>query len=147
MNKVILIGRLARDPEMRTTMSGMNVTKFTIAVTRTYQEQNGEKGADFINCIAWGKRAENIAKYCVKGSQVAIEGRIQTGSYDAQDGSKRYTTDIMCANVTFLSSKKDSAEYSAEECRENAEECSKNAEDPFQEFADEIELTDDMLPF
>ena len=105
MNKVILIGRLARDPEMRTTMSGANVTRFTLAVSRPFQDQNGERGADFINCVAWRRQAENIAKYCVKGSQVAVEGRIQTGSYDAQDGTKRYTTDIICDNCTFLGTK------------------------------------------
>ena len=101
MNKVILIGRLARDPEMRTTMSGMNVTRFTIAVTRTYHDQTGERGADFINCVAWRKQAENIAKYCTKGTQVAVDGRIQTGSYDAQQGTKRYTTEIICDNETI----------------------------------------------
>ena len=102
MNKVILIGRLTKDPEMRTTMSGMTVTRFTVAVNRTYQDQNGERGTDFINCVAWRKQAENIAKYCTKGTQVAVDGRIQTGSYDAQDGSKRYTTDIICDNVTII---------------------------------------------
>ncbi len=154
MNKVILIGRLARDPEMRSTMSGSSVTRFTIAVTRTYQDQNGERGADFINCVAWRKQAENIAKYCVKGTQVAVEGRIQTGSYDAQDGSKRYTTDIICDNVTFLGTKGDSLNtennyssntndhYSASDIP-----TSDISEDPYKDFGEEIALTDDDLPF
>jgi len=156
MNKVILIGRLARDPEMRTTMSGMNVTRFTIAVTRTYQDQNGERGADFINCVAWRKQAENIAKYCTKGTQVAVDGRIQTGSYDAQDGSKRYTTDIICDNVTFLGSKNDNNSFNN---NNNYNEQSFNAnqsndmptsdisEDPFKDFGEEVALSDDDLPF
>lgn len=149
MNQINLTGRFVRDPEIRTTLNGDSVTKFTIAVNRPFQDQNGERGADFINCIAWRKQAENIAKYCSKGSQVAIEGRIQTGSYDAQDGTKRYTTDIICENVTFLGSSKnkDSAENTADTLQSSAEDCSKNAEDPFQEFADEIELNPDDLPF
>lgn len=160
MNKVILIGRLARDPEMRTTMSGMNVTRFTIAVTRTYQDQNGERGADFINCVAWRKQAENIAKYCTKGTQVAVDGRIQTGSYDAQDGSKRYTTDIICDNVTFLGSKNDNNSYNNSfNNNNNNNEQSFNAnqsndmptsdisEDPFKDFGEEVALSDDDLPF
>lgn len=161
MNKVILIGRLARDPEMRTTMSGMNVTRFTIAVTRTYQDQNGERGADFINCVAWRKQAENIAKYCSKGTQVAVDGRIQTGSYDAQDGSKRYTTDIICDNVTFLGSKSDNnnsynnnfnnnnnyndQSYNANQG--NDMPTSDISEDPFKDFGEEVALSDDDLPF
>ena len=160
MNKVILIGRLARDPEMRTTMSGLNVTRFTIAVTRTYQDQNGERGADFINCVAWRKQAENIAKYCTKGTQVAVDGRIQTGSYDAQDGSKRYTTDIICDNVTFLGSKNDNNSYNNSfNNNNNYNEQSFNAnqsndmptsdisEDPFKDFGEEVALSDDDLPF
>ena len=149
MNKVILIGRLTRDPEMRTTGSGTTVTRFTIAVTRTYQDQNGERGADFINCVAWRKQAENIAKYCTKGSQVAVDGRIQTGSYDAQDGTKRYTTDIICDNVTFLGSKNDNANNNSNYSSEPTQSMptSDISEDPFKDFGEEIALSDDDLPF
>ena len=144
MNKVILIGRLARDPEMRTTASGTSVTRFTLAVTRTFQDQNGERGADFISCVAWRKQAENIAKYCQKGSQVAIEGRIQTGSYDAQDGSKRYTTDIVCDNCTFLGSKNNNdgaSNYYQNNTNDSQEDI------PTSDFGEEIALSDDDLPF
>lgn len=147
MNKVILIGRLARDPEMRTTISGSNVTRFTLAVTRTYQDQNGERGADFINCVAWRRQAENIAKYCTKGTQVAVEGRIQTGSYDAQDGSKRYTTDIICDNVTFLGSRNSDAVSAGNSAVEPSMPTSDISEDPFKDFGEEIALSDDDLPF
>lgn len=150
MNKVILIGRLTRDPEMRTTTSGTTVTRFSLAVTRTYQDQNGERGADFINCVAWRKQAENIAKYCTKGSQVAVDGRIQTGSYDAQDGSKRYTTDIICDNVTFLGSKSDNGNYNNTNSGNDIEPSmptSDISEDPFKDFGEEIALSDDDLPF
>ena len=153
MNKVILIGRLARDPEMRTTMSGANVTRFTLAVSRPFQDQNGERGADFINCVAWRRQAENIAKYCTKGSQVAVEGRIQTGSYDAQDGSKRYTTDIIVDNCTFLGSKNSNSNSSTEYNNESFIEPQQDmptsdiSEDPFKDFGEEIALSDDDLPF
>lgn len=157
MNKVILIGRLTRDPEMRTTASGMNVTRFSIAVNRTYQDQNGERGVDYINCVAWRKQAENIAKYCTKGTQVAVDGRIQTGSYDAQDGSKRYTTDIVCDNVTFLGSKGDNNggtynnNYNAPSDSFNEPDTNMStsdiSEDPFKDFGSEIALSDDDLPF
>lgn len=153
MNKVILIGRLTRDPEMRTTMSGANVTRFTLAVSRPFQDQNGERGADFINCVAWRRQAENIAKYCVKGTQVAIEGRIQTGSYDAQDGTKRYTTDIICDNCTFLGSRTNENNMSSSYTNDNFSEPEPNmptsdiSEDPFKDFGEEIALSDDDLPF
>ncbi len=148
MNKVILIGRLARDPEMRTTAGGTNVTRFTVAVTRTYQDQNGERTADFINCVAWRRQAENIAKYCTKGTQVAIEGRIQTGSYDTQDGTKRYTTDIICDNVTFLGSKNSTEASSVTKPDMDSPLPSSDiTEDPFKDFGEEIALSDDDLPF
>lgn len=159
MNKVILIGRLTRDPEMRATMSGTNVTRFTLAVNRPFQDQNGERGTDFINCIAWRRQAENIAKYCTKGTQVAVEGRIQTGSYDAQDGTKKYTTDIICDNCTFLGSKGDNSgsnafnnNYSSNnnafmEENNNAMPTSDVSKDPFEDFGEEIALSDDDLPF
>ncbi len=158
MNKVILIGRLARDPEMRTTASGTNVTRFTLAVSRPFTGNNGERGADFINCIAWRRQAENIAKYCTKGSQVAVEGRIQTGSYDGQDGTKRYTTDIVADNVTFLGSRNGTEntqndsyvqEMPSYQDNYNAETAPTTnvGEDPFKDFGDEIALSDDDLPF
>ncbi len=158
MNKVILIGRLTRDPEMRTTGSGVAVTRFTVAVSRPYNPQNGQPQTDFIGCIAWRRQAENIAKYCTKGTQVAVEGRIQTGSYDGQDGQKHYTTDIIADSVTFLSSKNssntdsqfDSSNFS--QPMPNYDE-SQNIpttdlnDDPFKDFGEEIALSDDDLPF
>ena len=128
----------------------VNVTRFTIAVTRTYQDQNGERTADFINCVAWRRQAENIAKYCTKGTQIAVEGRIQTGSYDTQDGTKRYTTDIICDNVTFLGSKNSGgSDASLNNNTNNSDNIptSDLNEDPFKDFGEEIALSDDDLPF
>ena len=105
MNKVFLIGRLTRDPELRYTGSNTPVATFSLAVNRNFSNQNGEREADFINIVVWRKQAENVAKYCTKGSLVAVEGRIQTRSYDHQDGSKRYVTEVIAEEVEFLSSK------------------------------------------
>ncbi|MCR6516301.1 MAG: single-stranded DNA-binding protein [Clostridium chrysemydis] len=102
MNKVILIGRLTKDPELRFAAgSGKGVTKFSIAVTRQFKRDE----ADFINCIAFNKQAETIAQYLTKGSQIAITGNIRTGSYDAQDGSKRYTTEVVVESFEFVGGK------------------------------------------
>lgn len=103
MNVTMLIGRLVKDPELKYTAGeGMAVTKVTIAVDN-YNSKTGEKGADFIPVVVYGERAENLAQYTLKGSQIAIEGRIKTGSYDAKDGTKRYTTEVIAKNVQFLS--------------------------------------------
>lgn len=151
MNKVILIGRLTKDPEMRTTGTGIAVTTFTLAVNRPFTDQSGDRTADFINCVAWRKQAENIAKYCVKGTQVAAEGRIQTRSYDATDGSKRYVTEIICDNVTFLSTKGDSSKsnagFDANSYSNRDIETTDVSEDPFKDFGEEIALSEDDLPF
>ena len=101
MNRVELIGRLTRDPELRYTGSNIATTRFTLAVNRPFQSQNGEQGTDFINIVVWRKQAENVKKYCSKGSLVAVEGRIQTGSYE-KDGQRVYTTDVVADSVQFL---------------------------------------------
>ena len=101
MNKVVLIGRLTKDPELKFAAgSGMAISRFTIAVNRRKKED----GADFINCVSFGKTAETIAQYFTKGRQIAVAGHIQTGSYDAQDGTKRYTTDVAVESFEFIGS-------------------------------------------
>ena len=116
MNKAILIGNLARDPETRNTPSGVSCTTFTVACNRRFVNQQGVREADFINCVAWRQNADFVARYLTKGSKVAVEGSIQTRSYDAQDGTKRYVTEIIADNVEFLGSRDDAArggDYSA----------------------------------
>ena len=102
MNKVFLIGRLTRDPELRYTGSNIPTAQFSIAVNRPFTNQSGEREADFINVIVWRKQAENCKNYLTKGSQVAIEGRIQTRNYDGQDGRKVYVTEVVADNVEFI---------------------------------------------
>lgn len=104
MNKVCLSGRLTKDAELRFAAgSGTAVTRLNIAVRRNIKDKNtGKYESDFINCISFGKQAETIAQYFQKGSQIAIVGHIQTGSYNAQDGSKRYTTDVLIESFEFV---------------------------------------------
>lgn len=103
MNKCILIGNLTKDPELRTTAStGVSVCTFTIAVSRRFDNQKGEREADFIPIVVWRAQAENCAKYLRKGSQVAVSGSIQTRSYEAQDKTRRYVTEVIADEVKFL---------------------------------------------
>ena len=102
MNKVILIGRLTADPELRYTPSGAAVCSFRIAVDRPFNSQSGEREADFINIVVWNKAAENTAKYMSKGRQIAVEGRLQIRSYDGNDGQRRWVTEVVADRVEFL---------------------------------------------
>lgn len=102
MNNVSLIGRLTKDPEFKTTQSGLSVCRFTVAVDRPYSKDQ----TDFINCVAWKKTAEFISSYFSKGQRIALTGSIQTGSYTDKDGKTVYTTDINVGNVEFCESKK-----------------------------------------
>lgn len=104
MNRVVLVGRLARDPELRTTPSGVSVCNFTVACDRRYT-QNGERQADFINCIAWRQSGEFVSRYFTKGNRIALEGSIQTRSWDDQNGNKRYATEVVVDHVEFAQSK------------------------------------------
>ena len=151
MNKVILIGRLTKDPELRKTPTDVSVCQFTIAVNRPFQQQNGERQADFINCIAWRNQAENLAKYIKKGGQIAVEGSIQTRSYDDQNGVRRFATEVICSQITFLESKKVDSGYSdlsqlvVPPARENNNSFSQ--ESPFGDLKSSFDISSDDLPF
>ncbi len=155
MNKVFLIGRLTRDPELRYTDSNIPVATFSIAVNRNFTNQSGEREADFINIRVWRKQAENIKNFLKKGSQVAIDGRIQTSSYE-KDGVKRYNTEVVADNVQFLDSKnsRDNGMDSvgagdnvspSDFASQMPTTDVKN--DPFADFGASIEINDDELPF
>jgi single-strand DNA-binding protein len=105
MNKVILIGNLTRDPELSETPSGVAVCRFSIAVSRDYAGQDGNRETDFFNITVWRGRAENCGKYLKKGNKVAVVGSLQNRSYDDKDGNKRYVTDIVASEVEFLTPK------------------------------------------
>ena len=130
MNSVNLIGRLTAKPVLKYTNSNKAVARFTLAISRQRAE-----GTDFINCVAWGKTAENIQKYLDKGSLVSLQGRIQTGSYTNNQGQKVYTTDIVAESVQFLSNKRNN----------QTEQEQVIDQDPFSEFGEQVEITDDWL--
>lgn len=151
----MLIGRLVKDPELKMTeTSKREVCQFTIAINRPYTNEDGEKQADFINCVVWDKLAENLSKYQKKGNQIAVEGRIQTRNYEDKDGKRVYVTEIIATNITFLDSKGTSDSVN------NLEEPPVKAgpitgeqidsisteNDPFAAFGDSIEVNSE-LPF
>lgn len=140
MNKVILIGNLTRDPELQTTNSGVSVCRFSLAVTRRFANADGERDADFINIVVWRNQAENCHKFLKKGSKCAVVGRLQTSSYDAQDGSKRYTTDVVADEVEFISSARGGNDGSGDFMP------SEPKNEPKQ-TAELEEIDDDSLPF
>lgn len=161
MNKVLLVGRLTRDPELRSINTGSSVCNFSIAINRPFKNKEGTIDADFINIIVFGRNAENLAKYCAKGSQVAVDGRLQTRNYVAQDGTKRYVTEVIADNVEFLGSKKDRIESNTDVIANipsatsvtTIDEVPKDegidvsATDQFEDFGNEISISEDDLPF
>ena len=104
MNKVVLVGRLTRDPEVRTNSSGVSSARFTVAVNRNYRNRDGQYDADFISCVAWNNTAEFMNNYVKKGSLVAVEGRIQTRNYDNKDGNRVYVTEVVVETLKSLGS-------------------------------------------
>lgn len=108
INRVVLVGRITKDPELRQTQSGISVATFSIAVNRTFTNQSGQREADFVPVVVWRKQAENVAQYVGKGSLVGVEGRLQTRSYDAADGSKRFVMEVVADSVQFLESRQTS---------------------------------------
>lgn len=161
MNKIFLIGRLTRDPELRYTGSNTPVATFSLAVNRNFSNQNGEREADFINIVVWRKQAENVKNYLSQGSQVAIEGRLQTRTYDDNNGQKRYITEVIADNVEFLGSKNSSNHPNSTNttATNNAGPTpydfgsspqTKGTDvdsNPFADFGSSIEISDDELPF
>ena len=108
LNKVILMGRLTADPELRQTQSGVNSCRFTVAVDRNFVPQGGERQADFITCIAWRQTAEFVSRFFRKGSMIAVQGSIQTRNYEDRQGNKRTAVEIVADNVSFCGSKSES---------------------------------------
>lgn len=104
INRVILVGRITKDPEKKETQSNIAVVSFTLAVNRQFTDSSGERQADFIQCVVWRKQAENLARFVKKGALLGIEGRIQTRTYEVE-GVTRYVTEVVCDSVQFLESK------------------------------------------
>lgn len=141
MNSVNLIGRLSNSPEIRHTANNQVVCRFTLAVTRRFKNEAGDYETDFINCVAFSKTAELIGNYVEKGQQLAVEGRIQTGSYTAQDGSKRYTTDVVVENITFINTKK----KNGQNVQQTSNQQTTETIDPFADFGEQVTIDDNFL--
>jgi len=159
INRTVLVGRLTRDPELKRTANGAAVASFTLAVNRQFTNSQGEREADFIGCTIWRKAAENFAKFAHKGSLVGIDGRIQTSSYDNQQGQRIYRTDVIAENFSMLESRKDADNYQDDlshssnhndKRADNVQKPKENQKKPSDPFADNskpVDISDDDLPF
>lgn len=169
MNRVVLVGRLTKDPELRYTPSGVAVATFTLAVNRTFTNQQGEREADFINCVIWKRPAENVANFLKKGSLAGVDGRIQSRSYEGQDGKRVYVTEVLADSVQFLEPKggsnaerggsygggQDKSSYGEAQGQRNQNQNQNQRnqgntridEDPFANNGEPIDISDDDLPF
>ncbi|WP_129045489.1 single-stranded DNA-binding protein [Companilactobacillus metriopterae] len=167
INRVVLVGRLTRDPELRYTSSGSAVASFTVAVNRQFTNQQGEREADFINCVIWRKAAENFSNFTNKGSLVGIEGRLQTRSYENQQGNRVYVTEVVVDSFSLLESRSESERRSSSNTNNSApsnqqssssfapQDSNNNNDsnsfggmsDPFADNSKPIEISDDDLPF
>lgn len=146
INKAILIGRLVRDPELRYSPQGTAICNFTIAVNRSFTNQQGEREADFINCVCFKKVAENLANYQKKGNLIGIDGRIQTRSYDGQDGKRVYITEIVAEQVQFLEFNKNEGNNTKN--NQNVSQGQNQAnENPFENQGEPMDINSDDLPF
>lgn len=143
MNKVILVGRLTGNPEVKNTTSGRAVATFTLAVDRRFKNKDGQKEADFIPIVFWGKQAELVGQYLSKGSQIGVSGRLQVRSYDAQDGTKRYVTEVVGDEMTFISTNGSGQSSSPTQAQTNGDMSDMGMDDDFHLMADD----DDSVPF
>ncbi|MBZ1504030.1 single-stranded DNA-binding protein [Latilactobacillus curvatus] len=145
INRVILIGRLTKDPELKYTSSGAAVGSFNLAVNRQFTNANGDREADFINCVIWRKSAENFANFTHKGSLVGIDGRLQTGNYENQQGQRVYVTEVVVDNFSLLE-KRASDNSNANQTQSGSNKTNKPA-DSVANNGQAIDIADDDLPF
>lgn len=143
INKVVLVGRLTKNPEYRTTPNGISVSTFTLAVNRTFTNSNGEREADFINVVTFKKQADNVNNYLSKGSLVGVEGRIQTRNYENNEGQRIYVTEVVAERVHFLDSKGNSQQNNSSQ--QQRQVLAGNA--PFANANGRIDISLDDLPF
>lgn len=150
MNKVILVGRLAQDPDLRTTTTGKSVCSFSVAVDRRFK-QEGQPTADFFNIVAWGRQAEVIHQYLTKGRQIALSGRLQTRNYVGRDGNKRYVTEVVLEEFDFIGSRNDNGGgYRGNNAGGSGQNTAESSNMPLDDdFDDDFHLMadDDDVPF
>ena len=161
MNKVILTGRFTKDPESRMGSNQLEVVRFSLACQNDFMTKEGNRDTEFVNCVAFGRTASTIGRFCKKGQLISATGRIKNNSFTAQDGTKRYTTDIVVEQFEFLSGKGGSGssdmvdtnndlqttDVSEDPYKDFGEEVSISSDLPFNETGEEINVSDDDLPF
>lgn len=158
INRVVLVGRLTKDPELKYTQSGIAVCRFTLACNRPFKSEGGEQQADFIQCVAWRKQAENISNFLSKGSLAGVDGRIQTGSFEGQDGKRVYTTEVVADSTQFLEPKSNNQNNAQQAPQQPNRQEQTNTQSNYQmgqggyggqaqEYDVPPNVTDDDLPF
>ncbi|HBC4010516.1 single-stranded DNA-binding protein [Staphylococcus aureus] len=150
LNRVVLVGRLTKDPEFRTTPNGVSVATFTLAVNRTFTNAQGEREADFINCVTFRKQADNVNNYLSKGSLAGVDGRLQSRSYENQEGRRVFVTEVVCDSVQFLEPKSNNQQQNNNyQQQNNAYNAPQNRQqnNPFSNANAPIEINDNDLPF
>lgn len=147
INRVVLVGRLTKDPEFRTTQSGVDVATFTLAVNRNFKDKNGEQQADFINCVVFRKQAENVNNYLNKGSLAGVDGRLQSRSYENKEGNRVFVTEVVCDSVQFLEPKNAQASNNNQSNNEvQQREKALQSDNPFNN-SNNFDMDTDDLPF
>lgn len=154
INNVVLVGRLTKDPDLRYTSTGKAVATYTLAVNRNYTNQAGNREADFINCVVWGKRAESLAKYTRKGSLIGTTGRLQTRNYENQQGNRVYVTEVLAENFQLLESRNTTESRQATQEKNDATGNAQQSTHEMPPYTDNdfpsgssIDISDDDLPF
>lgn len=155
INRTVLVGRLTRDPELRYTQGGTAVASFTLAVNRQFTNSQGEREADFINCVIWQKAAENFTNFTHKGSLVGIDGRLQTRNYENKQGQRVYVTEVVAENFSLLESKNidssnntnNNSHNQSSNLNNQSNNSNNNMSDPFADNSKPIDISDDSLPF
>lgn len=168
INRVVMVGRLTKDPEYRTTQSGVSVTTFTLAVNRTFTNAQGEREADFINCVTFRKRAENVNNYLNKGSLAGVDGRVQSRTYENDEGKRVFITEVVAESVQFLDTKNNNQQsYSQnannqpqqqrgqsqpqnnwqQQQQQNKQKAPNQQNNPFANANGPIDISDEDLPF
>lgn len=152
INNVVLVGRLTKDPDLKYTGNGQAVATFTLAVNRNFTNQSGEREADFISCVIWRKAAENLANYAKKGSLVGVTGRIQTRSYENQQGQRVYVTEVVVESFSLLESKRDSSNSQTSGRSQGGEgNYSRSSQNSYSAtsdpFSNTIDIDESNLPF
>lgn len=145
INNVVLVGRLTKDPDLRYTGNGTPVASFTLAVNRDFKNANGDQEADFINCVIWRKTAETLANTVRKGQQIGVVGRVQTRSYENQQGQKVFVTEVVADRFNYLEKREGGTNNGSSQNQSNNKQNFDRSDDPFS--GSSIDISDDDLPF